>query len=124
MRLIMSLFTNIIYMAAVILGLAVIFSLIKKLMDIKGSASGKGKGGKEADASDMGTSAQEIDAVKVSMEQTAAVRDPQMHESVQANGLQLVNVDERTAAMIMAIVSHETKTPLDQMVFRSISQVK
>jgi hypothetical protein len=58
------------------------------------------------------------------MEQTAAVRDPQMHESVQANGLQLVNVDERTAAMIMAIVSHETKTPLDQMVFRSISQVK
>ena len=52
-------------------------------MDIKGSASGKGKGGKEADASDMGTSAQEIDAVKVSMEQTAAVRDPQMHESVQ-----------------------------------------
>ncbi len=43
--------------------------------------------------------------------------------AAQAGSLRLNNVDERTAAMIMAIVSHETKTPLNELVFRSISAV-
>ena len=34
--------------------------------------------------------------------------------------VKLLNVDEKTAACLMAIVSHETKIPLDQLVFKSI----
>lgn len=34
--------------------------------------------------------------------------------------LKLINVDERTAAMIMAIVSDESKIPLHELQFKSI----
>ncbi|NLK86428.1 MAG: OadG family protein [Clostridiaceae bacterium] len=48
-------------------------------------------------------------------EQTAAAAD------YSAGELKLKNVDEKTAAMIMAIVSHESGIPLNELVFRSIS---
>lgn len=34
--------------------------------------------------------------------------------------VRLLNVDEKTAACVMAIVSHETGIPLNQLVFKSI----
>jgi Na+-transporting methylmalonyl-CoA/oxaloacetate decarboxylase gamma subunit len=37
--------------------------------------------------------------------------------------LKLVDVDERTAALIMAIVSHESGIPLSELVFSSIKLV-
>lgn len=37
--------------------------------------------------------------------------------------LKLKNVDEKTAAMIMAIVSDETKIPLSELCFKSISAI-
>ncbi len=39
---------------------------------------------------------------------------------VSAGELKLINVDEKTAAMIMAIVSHESRIPLSQLSFKSI----
>lgn len=45
-----------------------------------------------------------------------------------ANGtcgeLKLINTDERDAAMIMAIVADETKTPLNELRFKSIKRVE
>lgn len=38
-----------------------------------------------------------------------------------AGELKLKNVDEKTAAMIMAIVSNESGIPLNELVFKSIS---
>lgn len=37
--------------------------------------------------------------------------------------LNLINVDEKTAALIMAIVSHESEIPLSELVFTSIKLV-
>lgn len=41
-----------------------------------------------------------------------------------AGELKLLNVDEKTAAMIMAIVSHESGIPLSELVFKSIKAVE
>lgn len=38
--------------------------------------------------------------------------------------LKLFNVDEKTAAMIMAIVSHESQIPLSELIFKSIKAVE
>jgi|SRR3989339_638788 len=38
--------------------------------------------------------------------------------------LKLYNVDEKTAAMIIAIVSHECQIPLSELIFKSIKAVK
>jgi len=40
-----------------------------------------------------------------------------------AGELKLINVDERTAAMIMAIVSDETKIPLSELRFKTIKAI-
>lgn len=37
--------------------------------------------------------------------------------------LQLIDVDEKTAALIMAIVSHESEIPLSELAFTSIKLV-
>jgi len=37
--------------------------------------------------------------------------------------MKLVNVDEKTAAMIMAIISDESKIPLSELQFKSIRVV-
>jgi Na+-transporting methylmalonyl-CoA/oxaloacetate decarboxylase gamma subunit len=54
----------------------------------------------------------------ISEEQTSAAAD------YSAGELKLKNVDEKTAAMIMAIVSHESGIPLNELVFKSISAVE
>lgn len=38
--------------------------------------------------------------------------------------IKLIDVDEKTAACIMAIISDETKIPLDQLIFKSIRAVE
>jgi len=40
--------------------------------------------------------------------------------NISAGALQLINVDEKTAAIIMAIVSHESGIPLSELSFKSI----
>ena len=37
--------------------------------------------------------------------------------------VKLINVDEKTAAMVMALVSHDTDIPLDRLDFKSIKKV-
>lgn len=54
--------------------------------------------------------------------------DTYTNESTNSNGyssgeLKLINVDEKTAALIMAIVSDETKIPLSELIFKSIKAV-
>jgi hypothetical protein len=56
------------------------------------------------------------------------VQDTYSNEDMNSNGyssgeLKLINVDEKTAALIMAIVSDETKIPLSELVFKSIKAV-
>lgn len=41
-----------------------------------------------------------------------------------AGELKLIGVDEKTAAMIMAIVSHETRIPLSELCFKSIKALE
>ena len=53
-------------------------------------------------------------APSVSMDTSPSVPD------VSAGTLQLKKVDEKTAAMIMAIVSHESNIPLSELRFKSI----
>jgi hypothetical protein len=52
-------------------------------------------------------------------EETAAAEEPE-ERLAYVGEIALLNVDEKTAACIMAIVSDETKIPLSQLIFRSI----
>lgn len=45
-------------------------------------------------------------------------------QDMSAGTLQLKNVDEKTAAMIMAIVSHESNIPLSELRFKSIRAIE
>lgn len=56
----------------------------------------------------------------VTREEPAADNAPQIY----GGEIALFDVDEKTAATIMAIISHETKIPLNQLVFRSIRAVE
>ena len=44
--------------------------------------------------------------------------------ALSSGDLKLFNVDEKTAAMIMAIVSHESEIPLSELSFKSIRAVE
>jgi Na+-transporting methylmalonyl-CoA/oxaloacetate decarboxylase gamma subunit len=44
--------------------------------------------------------------------------------SISLGELKLVGVDDKTAAMIMAIVSHETSIPLSELCFKSIKAME
>lgn len=43
--------------------------------------------------------------------------------AISTGELKLINVDERTAALVMAIVSDETDIPLSELVFKSIKAI-
>ncbi|MCR5793868.1 MAG: OadG family protein [Solobacterium sp.] len=61
--------------------------------------------------------------VKPSLAAEPAVIEPEMPaQPAQTYGgeIALYDVDEKTAACIMAIISDETKIPLNQLIFRSI----
>ena len=49
---------------------------------------------------------------------------PEQEDAFSAGMLILKNVDEATAAMIMAIVADESGIPLERLIFRSIKLVK
>lgn len=90
----------------------------------------KAKSGSEGDASAMAQESYETGMPVLSPVNFAAGASDQTdsvnNENAQAasgGGLELVNVDERTAAMIMAIVSHETSIPLEKLYFRSIKAI-
>lgn len=54
-------------------------------------------------------------------EETNKIEDNEIEEDIFSSGtLKLINVDEPTAAMIMAIVSDESGIPLSQLCFKSI----
>lgn len=61
-------------------------------------------------------------------EQKQEVDTPNQEKQQYAQGtcgeLKLINTDERDAAMIMAIVADETKTPLNELRFKSIKRVE
>lgn len=52
-------------------------------------------------------------------EEAPAEKQPEIF----AGELSLIDVDEKTAACIMAIVADETKIPLNQLIFKSIRAV-
>ncbi len=45
-------------------------------------------------------------------------------DGISAGELKLINVDEKTAAIIMAIVSHESQIPLSELSFKSIKAIE
>ena len=60
--------------------------------------------------------------VKAAPAVEAKAEDP--GEEFSSGTLKLKNCDEKTAAMIMAIIADETKTPLNELVFKSIKLVE
>jgi len=59
---------------------------------------------------------------KADTEKTVEVPETVRNDALLSYGgqLKLINVDEKTAALIIAIVSHETGIPLSQLQFKSI----
>lgn len=45
-------------------------------------------------------------------------------DGISTGELKLINVDEKTAAIIMAIVSHESQIPLSELSFKSIKAIE
>ncbi len=45
-------------------------------------------------------------------------------DCISTGELKLINVDEKTAAIIMAIVSHESQIPLSELSFKSIKAIE
>jgi hypothetical protein len=56
--------------------------------------------------------------------QSAGLSDGTAGQDMSLGTLKLKNVDEKTAAMIMAIVSHESGIPLSQLRFKSIKALE
>lgn len=81
--------------------------LMLKVLSLLLAGTGRKRTGKAAIENEAVTSAAETDAIGVS-----------------SGELKLIDVDEKTAAMIMAIVSHESQIPLSELVFKSIRTVE
>ena len=56
----------------------------------------------------------------MSSPEEAEETEPAEKKMGHAGELKLFDVDEKTAAIIMAIVSHESKIPLSELQFKSI----
>ncbi len=106
-----SLVVGLICMVIVFAVLAALYCMISILSKAL-AGSGKKSKAAEADGIILNDPVSELNEAK---EQTVAAAD------YSAGELKLKNVDEKTAAMIMAIVSHESKIPLNELVFKSIS---
>ncbi len=98
-------------MALVFLVLIALYFLIVIFSKILGSINA---------GSDQGTAqgAADRSAHPVCLNESTAGQD------MSAGTLQLKNVDEKTAAMIMAIVSHESNIPLSELRFKSIRLIE
>ncbi len=96
---------------AVLAALYLMITVITKILaSVKGRNTAENVSGNAAN--------NPLSEMNAAAEQVAAAID-----SV-AGDLKLNNVEEKTAAMIMAIVSHESKIPLNELVFKSISAVE
>lgn len=60
---------------------------------------------------------------KKAVEIPAAAAETEPEEEFSSGALKLKDVDEQTAAMIMAIVSDESGIPLSELIFKSIKQI-
>lgn len=60
---------------------------------------------------------------KTAVEPEAAAVEAAEEEEFSSGSLKLKDVDEPTAAMIMAIVSDESGIPLSELIFKSIKQI-
>lgn len=88
--------------------LAVLYAMIMVLSVLLRKITGK-----EAAAENTGYMAQPSD------------KEPDVNVIHSSSGeLRLINVDEKTAAMIMAIVSDESRIPLSELCFKSIKAVE
>ncbi len=62
-----------------------------------------------------------ISAIKAGKVQTTPASETVHVDSGEnAGSIKLIDVDEKTAAQIMAIVAHESEVPVDQLIFKSI----
>ena len=61
-----------------------------------------------------------VKAEPVKTEETASKPELVKDENTYGGDVALIDVDEKTAACVMAIVSHETGIPLSQLIFKKI----
>lgn len=62
-------------------------------------------------------------SINVFSKKTTEVTAVEAEEEFSSGKLKLKDVDEQTAAMIMAIVSDESGIPLSELIFKSIRQI-
>jgi len=65
-------------------------------------------------------SGQGVKSTEIARSQPNLVQDNEKEEEFSSGNLKLYDVDEPTAAMIMAIVSDESEIPLSELCFKSI----
>ena len=68
-----------------------------------------------------------VETIVTSMDKKPAVHkpdEPTLPENESQGQLELIGVDEATAAMLMAMVSYKTEIPLNRLAFRSIKLVE
>lgn len=65
-----------------------------------------------------------IPVVKTEISQVTNADENTDVNGISTGELKLINVDEKTAAMIMAIVSHESQIPLSELMFKSIKAIE
>lgn len=96
--------------ALVFFVLSCLFALIKVLSKVLSKISDKGT---------------EIYIGKKTTGTTVAISGGEANgDGISAGELKLINVDEKTAAIIMAIVSHESQIPLSELSFKSIKAIE
>ncbi len=92
-----------VFWLAIIFGVAVIYSIYAKIRDKKAA--------KKAAAASKNAPAQA---------KNAAPAGKPLPVNTSAGSLDLINVDEKTAAVVMAIVSNKSGIPLNRLSFKSI----
>lgn len=98
----------------VLLELAIIAVLIVFLSKILRAVEGRFSS--ESDATALSEAAPVAAPASAAAPAVAATTAP----AVPAAGIRLIDVDERTAAVVMALTSHESGIPLERLSFRSI----
>lgn len=113
--------SGILIVFAMLTTLSLIITVISRLIpgDKVAKSSGAGNGSAGA-ATVAGDSA----ATSVVSGATPATSDASADSVPYGGTVKLLDVDEKTAACIMAIVSHQTQIPLSELVFKSIKALK
>lgn len=105
--------TGIVVVMLVLALLAVLVLLLSKgIRAVEGAA--KKRSGKKADS----------ESAEAKTAEPSKPVGTALPESASAGDLDLYNVDEKTAAVIMAIVSNESGIPLNRLLFKSIKAIE